>query len=217
MYATDYNDWMPPVNLPGHGYNEFRAQHYGRYVWTSDPVRAGLKLTKNLPQPTGCEFQNIGHLYPANSVGDGSVFFCPSYNAKNSTLGRFYYTPVLTSSTGASGDQPGVVRSSYIWNPWAEPRGGSYYRMYPKQSNFRGPGSKVLLMEFLHHSGSQTEPMNPATVAHHQSKSLVVLFTDYSVRSIKITPQIWTDAYMLGPDFYFPQYGTLLNSIQASR
>jgi prepilin-type N-terminal cleavage/methylation domain-containing protein len=32
IYASDYGDFLPPVSLPSHKFNQFAAEHYGRYL-----------------------------------------------------------------------------------------------------------------------------------------------------------------------------------------
>jgi prepilin-type N-terminal cleavage/methylation domain-containing protein len=178
MYATDSRDALPPSDIKG--YNHVEGEHYARYIWI-DP--AGTPKLKVPPNSTA--YHNIGYLYPAKFVGDGSTFYCPSYNSKTSDLGKFRYQPLLTA------DESGIVRSSYIWNPWAEkdPVKNGYYRIFPKLSNLTGKGTKVLMLEYLNNNNAVAtdQKLNPETVAHSASRSVVVLFSDFSVRAVKIT------------------------------
>jgi hypothetical protein len=129
-------------------------------------------------------------------VGDGKIYFCPSYNAKKaSLLGSQQYMPLLTT-TGADailGTGAGAVRSSYCWNLWADYNSPNY-RLYPKISSF----TKVtcLLNEYFAPGGSAASPtVDPLQMAHDRSKSLVVAYTDFSVRSLKVTPTMMKDAF----------------------
>src|SRR5580765_2817136 len=116
-------------------------------------------------------------------------------------LGRLAYMPLLTSDTG------GNIRSSYVWNPWAEDKGAGYYRMFPKITDMTAKGgSKILLVEFIQNtSGNPNVPLDPNNVAHSYDKVLCVLFSDFSVRHLKITQRVWAAISLQGgPDFYYP-------------
>ena len=98
----------PPVSLSGHKYNQMSAEHYGRYVWFDGSSTSGYKV----PLGSTANIQNLGYLYVLNYIGDGSIMYCPGYNAKPiaSELAAQYYQPLLTTTVGS-------VRSSYVWNP----------------------------------------------------------------------------------------------------
>jgi prepilin-type N-terminal cleavage/methylation domain-containing protein len=219
IYAGDYDDYLPPVWLDPssrtgpHGFNSFQEEHYGRYVYVPDP--------KNDPAPPfkvrqflSPYFQNLGYLYAMNSLGDGAALYCPAYNSKNVPgleLAMATYSPLLTTTSD------GNVRSSYVWNPWATNIGSGaipYPRLYPKQTDFKS--IHIMAHEFLLNNGdSSTAPLNPATVAHDRSRTFTVLFSDYSVRSIKITPKLWALAYVPNKgNMYFPQYAGELTEIE---
>jgi prepilin-type N-terminal cleavage/methylation domain-containing protein len=207
IYATDFNDYLPPDTI--HSFNQFGAQHYGRYVWWDGGSTSGVKLEFGNTD----HIQNLGFPYVMNALGDGLVFYCPSYNTKpdSGTLSAAYYTPLLTTSNGA-------VRSSYIWNPWAENKSGTYYRKFPKTSDFRT--SRVILHEYLvNESGSMTAALDPKLVAHDRSRILMVAYSDFSARGIKITPKMW-QVYAAQVDtdhnLAFAPYTNLLNSIEAA-
>ncbi len=207
MYAQDNRDWFPPVNLPGHQFNQFSEEHYGRYVWTGNP---NTKVSPDPNQPAGASFQNLGYLYATKFAGNAEILYCPSYNAKNSLLGEASYVPLLTSDAG------GDVRSSYVWNPWAHDVNGTSFRLYPKVTDFLQV--RTLLMEFLvNDTASASSLLPPAEVAHDRSRSLVVLYSDFSVKSIKITPKLWADAFVgMGNNLYFPQCTNVLIDIEAA-
>jgi prepilin-type N-terminal cleavage/methylation domain-containing protein len=192
VYASEFADHLPPVTLPGHGYNEFKAEHYGRYVWQ------GSLPTNRIPQNTSTANQNLGYCYGMNMLGDGGVFYCPAYSPKpinDLLLGMISYMPLLTSLDDGGGHA--VVRSSYVWNPWADLNTNK--RLYPKLTDFKG-AVHIVLMEYLAHSGSTTEPIGP-NVAHDRSRTLTVAFSDWSVQQIRITPKIWTIAYNSSSDY----------------
>jgi prepilin-type N-terminal cleavage/methylation domain-containing protein len=224
IYAADFNDYLPPVWLDpttptgAHGFNNYPEEHYGRYVYTAnntssfggpDPM-GPFKVNSNNVTPY---FQNLGYLYPLGLAGDGKIFYCPSYGAKSDPDGLYlsaaYYSPLLTT------DANGVVRSSYIWNPWSLGVG----RLYPRTTDFKAP--RVLLMENLINTGSlSTGPLDPRTVAHDRSRTLTVAFSDQAVQQIRITPKIWAYCWVgPGNNFYCssPNYGNFLREIEAQR
>jgi prepilin-type N-terminal cleavage/methylation domain-containing protein len=238
MYAADFNDYLPPVWLDPttptgtHGFNNYPEAHYGRYVYISNPYTTGggpdpaapFKVNSNNVTPY---FQNLGYLYPLGLAGDGKIFYCPAYSAKNLPLGgeeltiENYEQPLPGSSQGSllTTDNAGNVRSSYIWNPWSAGQG----RLYPKTTDFKAP--RVLLMEYLiNNNASTTGPLNPTTVAHDRSRTLTVAYSDQAVQQIRITPYMWTECNVgLVNNFYcsssgaYPNYGNFLRAIEAQR
>jgi prepilin-type N-terminal cleavage/methylation domain-containing protein len=197
MYATDYGDVLPPVWLPAHTFQEVAAEHYGRYIYTDPAGGSGVKVPNTVT--INQAFQNLGFLYPMHYAGDGTIFFCPSYNNKaNSPLGSAYYTPLLTTSVAipAIGAAGGDVRSSYCWNLWANVAAPNL-RLYPKISSFQGV--KCILNEYFVPGGTAANPVvDPTQMAHDKSRSLVVAYSDFSVKAIKVTPQMMTDAFTTG-------------------
>ena len=206
MYATDFGDMLPIVYLAAHGLNQVSGEHYGRYIYTDPSGRSQYKIhlsgdEAKSSKDTDQTFQNLGYLFPAKYIGDGKDYFCPSYSSKpGSPLGAEYYSPVLTtSSTTTLPDGStlvgGDVRSSYCWNLWADPTAAKNPRLYPKISSFRG-GVKCLLNEYFLPGGSASNPtVDPLQMAHDKSRSLVVAYTDFSVRAVKVTDQMMKDAY----------------------
>ncbi|HLX68760.1 MAG TPA: prepilin-type N-terminal cleavage/methylation domain-containing protein [Verrucomicrobiae bacterium] len=217
MYASDYADYLPPVWIDPttttgvHSFNAFQEEHYGRYIYIANPQTdpAGSFKVKNVLSKY---WENIGYLYPLGMAGDGSIFYCPVWNSKPSSttelLSASAYSPLLT--TDSSGD----VRSSFVWNPWADAT--SNFRIYQKTTSFGG-GSHILLNEFIQNtSGSPTGPMDPGIIAHSSSATLTVMFTDWSVRQIKITPQLWKDSQTAsGANVFNPQLNTMLKDMEA--
>ncbi len=205
LYASDFNDSLPPDNI--HHFNEVNAEHYGRYVYWNDGGPAGYKL----PMVVTSSIENFGFLYVMNYAGDGSVLYCPSYNAKPyvSDLSALDYQPLL--STDSSGD----IRSSYIWNPLAQlGSGGDYYRQYPKTTDFKA--ARILLHENLY-GDPGSSLFSSTTVAHNTSRILMVAYSDFSAKGIKITAQMWKDATIntSGGNLNYPAYTNLLNDIEA--
>ena len=232
MYATDYSDylppvWLDPVNVNGmHGFNIFNEEHYGRYVYgrntnpnygAPDPATGKFKVNPNLLTPY---FQNLGYLYPLGMASDGTILYCPAYNGKGLVAAQLglaaeNYTPMLTTDDG------GNVRSSYVWNPWTYPVDPPTPRRYPKITDFREP--HVLLMENLINNNTDPKgPLNPATVAHHRSRTLTVAFSDQAVQQVRITAPMWGYC-CVGPNiaFYcnttgpYPNYVKFLGTIES--
>ncbi len=185
VYAGEFGDNLPPTTLPGHTYNQFSAEHYGRYVWQ------GSLPTGKLTQNASSANQNLGYCYGMNMLGDGAVLYCPAYipKPKSGDLSMATYEPLLTSQD--DGNSHAVVRSSYVWNPWADP--STDKRRYPKLTDFKG-AVHIVLMEYLAHGNPITAPLDPNIVAHDRSRTMTVAFSDWSVRQIKITPKMWTIA-----------------------
>jgi prepilin-type N-terminal cleavage/methylation domain-containing protein len=227
MYATDANDYLPPVwidptvtggSTAVHGFNNFQEEHYGRYIYEQntttsfggpDPA-APFKVSPAVVTPY---FQNLGYLYPMNMASDGTIFYCPAYNSKGGTnmdMSAGYYSPLLTT------DNIGDVRSSFIWNPWAN--AATSARLYQKTSDFKF-GPRILLFEYLvNQQPASNSPLDPATVAHDRSRTLQVAYSDFSVQSIRITPYLWALCWVgAGNNFYVnnPNYPTFLGTMEA--
>lgn len=220
MYAADYTDYLPPCWIDPtvgggptavHGFNNFQEEHYGRYLYENNP---------NSPLDPGGSYrvkdgvssywQNLGYLYPLGMAGSGSIYFCPVYGTKpdNVTLqlAASDYSPLLTT------DSTGDVRSSYVWNPWSDPT--TYARTYQKISQFQGV--HTLLMEWLLNSTGPGTPLDPGSVAHDRSRTMTVMYSDWSVKQVQITPLMWTQASMTsGGNLYEAQLIPVLQGIEA--
>jgi prepilin-type N-terminal cleavage/methylation domain-containing protein len=209
MYASDSDDKLMPCQIPGRAYNQISGEHYGRYTWT------GSTPAYKLPKVASTNFQNFGYLYPLDYIGDGKLLYCPNYNAKKSDIGSMNYEPLLTADSGST------VRSSYIWNMWAkDPNAANPVRLYEKLTQFTT--RKLLAFEYLknHNASAADMTLDPATVAHDRSRSLIVMYSDGSVFSTKITSTIysnsWSSGGVTGP-LYHPQLTTFMNSIEAGK
>jgi len=224
VYASDFDDWLPPVwlgapTLTGaHGFNSFEEEHYGRYVWS------GPGGNYKIPPGYTNADQNLGYCYGGGYLGDGTVLYCPSFNAKSligddATLQLETYSPPLTATNG-------TVRSSYVWNPWADAGPDGFPRLYQKTSSFKNV--HVLLMEYLCNATSSSQGrLDPATVAHDRSRTLDVAYSDCAVQQIKITPLMWALCWTYNAhsdhNFYVtdkgpgpPDYPRFLRTIEAA-
>jgi prepilin-type N-terminal cleavage/methylation domain-containing protein len=191
LYASDFNDYLPPVSLPGHTFNEVNAEHYGRYIYTDPKGTAGVKVPNSVTVSN--TFQNLGYLYASGYAGSGGVYFCPAYSAKpNSILGAQEYSPLLTTDAANAtyGSGGGDVRSSYCWNLWANLTAPNV-RLYQKLSDFKQV--KCLMNEFTIFAGA-TPTINPDTFAHDRLRETVVAYSDFSVKAIPVTPQMMSDS-----------------------
>jgi len=55
------------------------------------------------------------------------------------------------------------------------------------------------LNEYFIPGGTAASPIvDPLQMAHSRSRSLVVAYSDFSVKSIQVTPQMMTDAFTTG-------------------
>jgi prepilin-type N-terminal cleavage/methylation domain-containing protein len=216
IYAGDYNDWLPPsVGIGSQTqFNTVAQEEYCTFIWQG-PQGAGQLSPSTPVVSTTTIWENIGWIYSLNAAGSGGIFFCPAYNAKQvSTYSAGQYQPLLTpkSYTGYAN-----IASSYVWNPWSNP-GNNSLRIYQKSSDFK-QGVSVLAMEHLVNTNSTAANMtlNPGTVAHDRLKDEVVLYSDNSVKSVKITPAIYASAWANGGSLlYAANLTNLLANIQSS-
>jgi prepilin-type N-terminal cleavage/methylation domain-containing protein len=189
MYANDWKDLLPIDDI--HNVNEFQEEHYGRYVYVDPNGLTSQPVPKTFSGAWQTAFQNLGYLYPNGFIGNGSLLYCPSYNNKGIAgldLAAAQYVPLLTE------DSTGNVRSSYVWNPWAQELDGTWYRLFQKTTDFVGPVRTLLNEFFINDSGSVTGPPLPNQWAHSASQSLVVAYSDDSVKAIKVTAKMIKDA-----------------------
>jgi prepilin-type N-terminal cleavage/methylation domain-containing protein len=203
LYVNDYNDWLPPSSGIGSNtnLNAVAQEEYGTYLWQGPQNTPKL----NSAQPVaGGTYENYGYLFSMNVAGDGGIFFCPAYNAKQvSTYSATDYQPLLTplNSPGYSN-----IQGSYVWNPWV---GATSIRLYQRSTDFKQV--QVLAMEHLVNANATASDMtmNPATVAHDRFQQEVVLYSDFSVKAVKITPAIYSAAWAGGGTLLYGQTNLL--------
>ena len=233
LYAGDYNDWLMPMTF-SHGFNVIAQTSDMEYVWDGPTGTGQLHPTDNTGLvATNC--QNIGFLYPMRCAGNGETFFCPSYAVKPQAgvYSMSYYQPLLNPKQNTGVGAYGEVLSSYQWNPWGDlsrpikisASSTAYPRAYPKYSSFGPGGAKVLAYEHLVNNNLHANQMtmDPTMVAHDHQKVETVMYSDNSVRSVKITPTVWASAW--SPDsagqisfaaiLYYPAIGSLLTALEA--
>ncbi len=195
MYADDYDGKYPTTKAGSHPVNVIRGGYYTRWMWFNGAAQ-GYKLPVSWTQFDGNNyFQGLGMLYPQKLGGNGRVFYCPSLNTKNSAIGSKYYEPLLTTTTAQNdNNNPGSVRTSYIYNPWVVNPSGStdadLTRRYQKTSQVTS--RKLFGMDFIDSNawlpGGNVD-INGVDFAHSYSKGWNVLFTDASVLFKRVNAQ----------------------------
>ena len=200
MYADDYEGKYPTTKAGANPVNMIRGGYYTRWMWFG--TAQGYRVPQSWTQPNG-EFQGLGMLYPQKLAGNGRVFYCPSLNSKKSMIGSMIYEPLLTSTTAQNDvNNPGSVRTSYIYNPWVvNPAGSStadLARLYQKSSEVTS--RKLFGMDFIDSTawlpGGDVN-INGVDFAHSRSKGWNAIFTDASVEFKKVSSQT-KNVYNLG-------------------
>jgi prepilin-type N-terminal cleavage/methylation domain-containing protein len=195
VYAADANDWFPIWidTAGGHPLNRLNGEHYTRYVVGPQASGPNVRVPADLNAP-GFQFNNLGLLYAGKYVGDGRVLFCPSFPHTSVVGIDEYSVPSYMSTCGpASPDptiNPGLVRSSYLYNPrMVDPTNSNTLRAYQKVS--QAAGHKLFAMDYLENpngSGPPGMPFTPLYFSHYPGKGFTVLFTDGAVSFIHSQP-----------------------------
>jgi prepilin-type N-terminal cleavage/methylation domain-containing protein len=205
IYAGDYEEKLPYTIAGSNPRNVVRGGYYTRWMWFNGAYQ-GYKVPQSWTQVPGDAnnyFQGLGMLYAQKLAGNGGVFYCPGLVAKKSAIGSVNYEPLLTSTTSQNdGNNPGSVRSSYIYNPWVNnPNGSSdadLTRLFQKTTQIKG--RKVFGMDFIDSTawlpGGEVN-INGADFSHSRSKGWNALFTDVSVQFKTVNAQTKA-AYALG-------------------
>jgi len=150
VYANDYNDYFPICKIGGGNsgsqFNQITSQHYTVYIATLPAANTPLK---QVIQPG--VFDCLGFLYETHGVGDGKVFFCPSFADSTGNTPAAYSTPSFMSSPGVGGDHitgGNAIYGTMLFNPrrtdaWGtdgQGGGGNVGRAFPKTSSqWTGP------------------------------------------------------------------------------
>jgi len=198
MYASDNSDFYPiwggnPAPFNTRTKNDIWLPSYTRWIVFGGTVGRQVPPDNAALNALGGNFENLGYLFAARYVGNGKVFFCPSYPDK-SQLGEAYYSsaaaspgPLIQIVQSANGNVG--VRSSYTFNPTvytsATPGGTVNRRIFEKAS------VSTLRRAFIidHLDVGMDDPLN---CAHIRSKGWTIGFTDASVAFSKPPPATYT-------------------------
>ena len=223
IYSGDNSDWLLPVNPLGvaNVVNSIAQSETINYLWSGV---ANSPLTPATTLAAGDNWDNLGFLLPMKCMGNGQSFYCPSYATKpqSGLYSMATYNPLITPVAYSTSGY--YALASYAWNPWIDVTktvngGHAYMRMYQKYSSFGSGGVKTISFEHLVNANATATDMtmNPTTVAHDRIKVEVVMFSDNSVRAVKISPAIWAAAYSAGgQSIYYPGMTNLLTALDAT-
>ena len=203
LYAEEYDGKFPTSKAGGNPVNCILGGYYTRWMFF-DSGYQGLKLPQGTFTVNGANnFQGLGSLYAQKLSGNGKISFCPSMDVsgKDPALSSSLYSPLLTTSTAANDpNNPGSVRTSYIYNPWIVNPAGTLnntspdaLRLYQKSSSITK--RRMFGMDFIDSTSWQASGdvnINGPDFAHSRSKGWNVLFSDGSVEFKKVTPAVKT-------------------------
>jgi prepilin-type N-terminal cleavage/methylation domain-containing protein len=186
VYANDYRDLYPICSISGNKgaiFNQLLSIHYTLYI-----VQGGAA---NTPVKQGVQpgvFDCLGYLYETHGIGDGTIFFCPSFPASTGDTPASYSNPSFMS---AGGD--GAVYGTMLFNPRIQDATNSVIgRAFPKTSStWSEPGSggrHLFGMDQVGASSSAAASYGQNTFAHYPSKGFNSLFTDGSVQFVQSVP-----------------------------
>jgi prepilin-type N-terminal cleavage/methylation domain-containing protein len=198
IYAGDSDDWFPTwggystaSGLNTRTKNVIDLGNYIRWVVFTDggfTGTSGAHIAEDsaVVNAQKANFDNLGYLYPAKLVGDGRLFFDPSYPqgsalsadnySANGTLS--YASPAINGSLG--------IRCSYTFNPIVDANG---LRIFQKTGDIKG--RRTFIMDYI-----DSQMTNPSYFAHYKSKGWEMAFTDGSVAFSK--PDVATFALIYG-------------------
>ncbi|HEV2692010.1 MAG TPA: prepilin-type N-terminal cleavage/methylation domain-containing protein [Verrucomicrobiae bacterium] len=211
IYAGDFDDKYPLSKAGSNPINDIKGGYYTRWMFY-DAGSAGVKLPQGTFIVNGANsFQGLGSLYAQKLAGDGRISFCPSMDSsgKDPALSSTLYSPLLTASTTANdANNPGSVRTSYIYNPWIKNpvNSADTTRLFQKTSQVSK--RKLFGMDFIDSSSWQTSGdvnINGPDFAHSRSKGWNVLFSDNSVEFKKVS-QDTKALYLAKPGAFNTQY-----------
>ena len=213
IYAGDSDDKFPISKAGANPINEIKGGYYTRWMFYDAGVQGQKLPAGNFIVNGANSYQGLGALYASKLAGDGKISFCPSMNdaGKDPALSSLLYSPLLTTSTAANdANNPGSIRTSYIYNPWiVNPAGASatdQQRLYAKASKVTK--RRLFGMDFIDSSSwgaTGDVNINGPDFAHSRSKGWNVLFSDNSVEFKKVTPAVKA-LYLSEPTAFNTQY-----------
>jgi prepilin-type N-terminal cleavage/methylation domain-containing protein len=193
IYASDSDDWFPTWGgnaLNTRTKNVIDLSNYIRYAVFGGPVGGGhIVPDAAKANANGAQFENLGYLYPAKLVGDGRLFFDPSYPPSSPLASDAYDSAGLLSYGSVNGT--GSVRTSYTWNPVVDTTKATGTRLYQKANNIKQRG--VFILDYF-----DTQMTSSDYFAHFKSKGWNVCFTDGSVSFGKPSPAVFAQIQLGG-------------------
>ncbi|HEV2692009.1 MAG TPA: prepilin-type N-terminal cleavage/methylation domain-containing protein [Verrucomicrobiae bacterium] len=192
IYASDSDDWFPTWGgnaLNTRAKNVIDLSNYIRYAVFGGPVGGGhIAQDAAKANANGAQFENLGYLYPAKLVGDGRLFFDPSYPVSSPLSSDAYGSAGLLSYGSVNGT--GSVRTSYTWNPVVDTNNATTgTRLYQKANNIKQRG--VFILDYF-----DTQMTSSDYFAHFKGKGWNVCFTDGSVSFGKPSPAVFAQIQM---------------------
>lgn len=196
MYASDNGDWFPtwggnPAPYNTRTKNDVGLPSYVRWIVFGGAVGRQVPQSNSGLNAMGGNFENLGYLFSARYVGNGKIFFCPSYPDK-SLLSDWFYSdgasprpgPLITIARAPNGNVG--VRSSYTYNPVVRVAENSSVRQFQKSAQITG--RRAFILDYL--AGGMSDPLN---CAHLRSKGWNMGFTDGSVAFSKPPPDTYSE------------------------
>ncbi len=207
VYANDYNDYYPIDTIHPASPNILNSIHYTLYIATEP--NANTPVTQGIQNGV---FDCLGYLYETHGIGNGKVFFCPSFQDATGDTPASYSTPSFMSSPSASvgtDDKTGgySVYGTMLFNPRIlDATNSNFGRAFPKTSSvWSEPGSggnHLFGTDQVGASADATVSFTPATFAHYPSQGFNCLFMDGSVQFVQSVP-----AFQLVSGGSFPGLG----------
>ena len=203
IYASDNDDFFPSwgekpnsgsvsgfhPSLAAQGINprtinNIDLSNYIRWVVFGGPLNGGhIAQDSAKVNLQGACFENLGYLYPAHLVGNGTPMFDPSY-ADSSPLSVSPYSSAGPLSYG-NVNGSGGVRCSYQYNPIVDGNGD---RVYQKAGQLKG--RRTFIMDYIDNTMT-----SPTLFAHWKSKGWNMAFTDGSTLFSKPDPATFALIY----------------------
>jgi len=219
VYANDYNDFFPICKVGNYNHfttgdvNNLGDAHYTTYVAyqgnSEGPGPANTHINPRLQvYPDGASiFDCLGFLYETRGIGDGKLFYCPSFPASSALSITRYSGP--TGQSFISTDDSGQIQCPMLFNPrtmdaWAAttvnrralqktssqwvnassaPAVGTIENGVPYSS----PGGNLLFgTDYL--ADTNNTSFSPNTFAHYPSQGFDCVFKDGSVQFVQSAP-----------------------------
>jgi len=188
IYANDYSDYYPICKVGGANgganFNQLNSIHYTLYI-----VMGGTANTSVAQGIQNGVFDCLGFLYETHGIGNGKVFFCPSFPDSTGDTPAAYSNPSFMSAKG-----DGTVYGTMLFNPriMSASNTVNIARALPKTSSVwsePGSGGRHLFgTDQVGGSTAATASFSATTFAHYPSQGFDCVFTDGSVSFIQSVP-----------------------------